>query len=80
MSYIYYMRADTIYDEDGKPYIVYGIEAINPQGEVLSSFPDVFFDKQKAENFVKLCNDSSLDIIHLSDVVEDSITEQYAVC
>ncbi len=80
MSYIYYMRTDTIYDEDGKPHIVYGIEAISLQGEVLSSFPDVFFDKQEAENFVKLCNDSGLDIIHLSDVVEDAIVEQYAVC
>ena len=79
MSYTYRLREDTIHDEDGKEYIVYGIEAVNSKKKVLSSFSDIFFDKQKAEAFVNLCNEGKLELIHLADIVEDAITEQYAI-
>ena len=79
MPYTYRLREDAIHDEEGKEYIVYGIEAVNREKKILSSFSDIFFDKQKAEAFVSLCNECKLELIHLADVVDDAITEQYAV-
>lgn len=67
------MRKDTIYDEDANKYTVYGIEAVDSKGKVLLSFSDIFFDKQKAEHFVNLCNENDLELIHLADVVEDAL-------
>ena len=43
------------------------------------SFPDVFFDGQKAERFVTLCNEGELSLLHLADAVEDALVEQYTV-
>ena len=74
MPYTYRLRKDLVLDEEGKEYIVYGIEAVNRGKKILSSFSDIFFDRQKAETFVKLCNESKLELIHLADVVEDAIT------
>ncbi len=79
MPYTYRLRKDTIHDEEGKEYIVYGIEAVNLKKKILSSFSDIFFDRQKAEVFVNLCNESKLELVYLADVVEDAITEQYAI-
>ncbi len=79
MPYTYRLREDTIHDEEGKEYIVYGIEAVNSKKKVPSSFSDIFFDKQKAKTFVNLCNEGKLELIHLTDVVDDAITEQYAI-
>lgn len=73
--YTYCMRKDTIHDEERKAYTVYGIDAVNSDGEVLVSVPDVFFDRQKAERFVSLCNDGNLSLIHLADAVEDALAE-----
>lgn len=73
------MRIDTIHDEDGKKYTVYGIDAVDFNGKILESFPDIFFDIQKAEVFVNLCNENKLELIHLADVVEDALVEQYAI-
>lgn len=73
MSYTYRMRKDSAYDEDENKYTVYGIEAVDPKGNVALSFSDVFFDRQKAERFVNLCNKNGLELIHLADVVEDAL-------
>ncbi len=79
MNYSFSIREDLCCNENGESYIAYGIDAINAQGEILQSFQDVFFDKQKAIEFVSSCNAAELDLIHLSDVVEDALTEQYAI-
>ncbi len=79
MSYIYRLNETTIADEDGKKYTVYGIDAVNDNEYILESYSDIFFDRIKAEEFVSLCNECGLELIHLSDVVEDAITGQYAV-
>ena len=73
MLYTYRMREDTIHDEDGKKYTVYGIEAINSNGEILESYPDIFFDRQKAESFVNLCNENDVELVYLAYVVEDAL-------
>ena len=48
IPYTYCIRKDIVFDEDGNKHTVYGIEAINSNGKILVSLPDVFFDKQKA--------------------------------
>ena len=71
MEVIYTLRVDTVTDEENCEYLVYGITAIDTFGNVLKTFKDIFFDKQKAENFIELCNQEKLELIHLQDVVED---------
>ena len=71
----YRVRNDIILDEERQAHTVYGIEAIGTDGEILSSFPDVFSDKQKAECFAGLCNDEGLSLIHLQNAVEDALGE-----
>ena len=74
MTYTYCLRQDTICDEEKTEYLSYGVEAVGSEGEILSSYSDLFFDRQKAERFVNLCNESGLSLVHLSYAVEDAIT------
>ena len=71
MQVKYILRTDVVKDEDNKKYTVYGITALDNFGNVLKTFEDIFFSKQKAEEFVELCNHEKLELIHLQDVVED---------
>lgn len=73
MTYTYCMRKDTVHDEKEHMYTVYGIDAISDAGETFSSFPDVFFDEQKAERFVRLCNEGGLSLLHFANAVEDAV-------
>lgn len=75
MTCTYRVRKDTIHDEERKSYTVYGIEAVGSEGEILSSFSDVFFDFKKAELFVDLCNAGGLSLIHFPSAVEDALAE-----
>lgn len=79
MPHTYYLIEDTIFDESEREHIVYGIQAIDENRTVLISFPDVFFDRRKANHFVNLCNKGMLSLLHLADIVEDAITEQYTL-
>lgn len=56
MKFTYCMRCDTVCDEEKNVCTVYGIDAIRSDGKVLSSYADVFFDRQQAECFVNMCN------------------------
>lgn len=76
MAYTYRVRQSIVQDEERKAHIVYGIEAVGSRGEILSSFSDVFFDRQRAERFAGLCNAGGLSLIHFADVVEDALAEQ----
>lgn len=71
MSIKYILRCDTVTDEEKREHTVYGITALNGRGIEAATFPDIFFDKQKAEDFVELCNSEKLELIHLADAVED---------
>ncbi len=79
MEIVYRLKTDNIYDEEGCLHTVYGIVAIDTFGNEIKSLADVFFDKEKAEQLVTLCNKENLSLIHLEDVVEDALTEQYTV-
>ena len=79
MSHAYRTRKDIRFDEAGQKYIVYGVDAVDAEGAILMSFPDVFFSRQRAERFVTLCNEGELSLLHLADAVEDALIEQYAI-
>ena len=79
MNYIYRLNKTTVTDQERIKHIVYGIDAVDKCGNILDSYTDIFFDRIKTERFVALCNECELELIHLPDVVEDAITEQYAV-
>ncbi len=63
----YYMRSDTILDDEGVSHTVYGIELPNKN----ISIKNIFINRKEAEDFVKLCNDLDLSYIHLEDVIQD---------
>lgn len=71
----YRVRKDTVQDEGKMAHTVYGIEAIDSEGEILSSYPDVFFDRKRAEHLAWLCNDEGLSLIHFPEVIEDALAE-----
>lgn len=73
MQVIYKLRTDIVLDEDNCEYTVYGITALDSYENVLMTVEDIFFDKQKAEEFVELCNQEKLELIHLQNVIEDVI-------
>lgn len=75
MAYTYCVRKNIVQDEERKAHTVYGIDAIGAGGEILSSFSDVFFDRQRAERFAGLCNAGGLSLIHFADAVEDALLE-----
>ena len=75
MAYTYCVRKNIVQDEEKKPYTFYGIEAFGSGGEILSSYSDVFFDRQRAELFAELCNAGGLSLVHFPDAVEDALLE-----
>ncbi len=79
MRHEYRLKQNTLHSQEGKEYIAYGIEAVDPSGTVLKSFADVFFDRKAAEDFVALCNRCELSLLHFADAVEDAIGGQYVV-
>ncbi|MBQ8202737.1 MAG: hypothetical protein IJZ75_00450 [Clostridia bacterium] len=71
MQVKYTLRTDIVTDEENQKYTVFGITALDSFGNILETFEDIFFSKQKAEEFVELCNQEKLELIHLQNVVED---------
>ena len=71
---IYSLTESIITDEEGVKHKAYGICAKDFGKRLSVSYPDIFFDKEQAENLVNLCNENSLEIFHLADVIEDVFT------
>lgn len=71
MQVIYILRSDVVKDEENNKYTVYGIDALDSFENVIKTVKDIFFNKQKAEDFINLCNQEKLELIHLQDVIED---------
>ncbi len=71
MKITYTLRCDTVKDEENNVFSVYGITALNCHNKQLATFGDIFFDKEKAMDFVNLCNSEKLELIHLFDAIED---------
>lgn len=71
MQCTYKLRTDTIHDEHGTEFTVFGITATDSSGKTLDSIPDIFFEQRECEKLISLCNSEELDLIHLHDVVDD---------
>ena len=78
MHRTYRLTAQRVRDERGVERTVYGVKAEGDAGEPPACFPDVFFDREKAEAFVRLCNEQQPAPVHLRDVVLNALAEQYA--
>ncbi len=77
MQVKYTLRTDIVTDEDNNKHTVYGVDALDRFENVLESVADIFFDKLKAEEFIKLCNEEKLELIHLEDVIEDALEDMF---
>ena len=69
----YILRSDILTDEDDNDHIVYGITAKNTNNEVLDSIPDIFFDKNRAKDFVSFCNDKNVALKDLAELAEKQL-------
>lgn len=71
MQVKYTLRTDILNDENNQKHTVYGITALDSFGNVLETIEDIFSNKEKAEEFIELCNEEKLELIHLQNVVDD---------
>ncbi len=74
MSYNYSLIKHHILDNELGDYDTFGISVTDEDNVVLDSIYDVSVDYDTVVNIVSLCNELSLEPIHLTDVVEDMIT------
>ena len=77
MSHTYQLNETIIKDTDGIIYTVYGIDAVDIDGNIVKSFKNIFFRRSKAIFLIDLCNEGKLSIKHLADVIEDELYEDY---
>ena len=64
------IREDILYDEENQARLAFGIDLVFQEGEK-RSFPDLFSDGEKAEDFAALCNEGDLSEAHFLEVLED---------
>ena len=70
----YRLREDCAFDERGACIPVYGIELLCGK-EMLSSYPDLFTDRERAEVLVEACRSGEPAIAHLPDIIEDFLSK-----
>lgn len=74
LGYRYELTSRKVVDgEEDIRYTTYGISAVNQNGEVVVSHPDVSTDKVFMIRLVERCNNGQLDALHLRDVIIDSL-------
>ena len=71
MKVHYCLRRDVILREDGVLYIAYGLDAVDADGRILRSVPDLLLDRHRVMDLIDRCNALELSLIHLDDVIED---------
>lgn len=71
MKVHYCLRRDVIRREDGVLYIAYGLDAVDSDGRILRSVPDLLIDRRRVMDLIDRCNALELSLIHLDDVIED---------
>lgn len=76
MSHRYKLNETVVKSGNKIAFLVYGIDAVDENGNIAQSFTNIFFQRSKAEDFVNLCNECELCLIHLANVVEDALYEQ----
>lgn len=71
MKVHYCLRRDVIRREDDVQYTAYGLDAVDSDGRILRSVPDLLLDRQRVMDLIDRCNALELSLIHLDDVIED---------
>lgn len=73
---IYQTVRENLWDPNIGEYTSFGISVryINNESDhQITYVSDVFLEKTDADQFVSQCNSSNLDVIHLLDVIENSL-------
>ena len=73
----YYTVKESFCAEDAGTYAAYGIGVceISPSSrKTLRYIPNVFLDRQRAEQLAETCNRLKLDPLHFLDVVQDAVS------
>ena len=71
MKMFFHVYARTVWDEEGKPHKMFGIDAVSEEGIVQNSVIDAFDNYEKAEEFARKCTELELAPEHLREVIED---------
>lgn len=71
LNITYQLISDTVTDEAGENVAVYGIAAVDQCGQTVESIPDIFFDADKAADFIQRCNTLQLELSQLYQVIDD---------
>lgn len=76
---MYKIRTDEIKDEKGELFAVYGFDVVLPDNtEAVKSYPDIFFDRESAENFIEELNDSDIETNHIPEIIDDMLCAMYS--
>lgn len=73
MEYTYKLKTGYVADEKENKVKTYGIRVIDLNGNTFKEIPDIFFNKHKAIEFIRLCNQHKLSVTHLQDVIQDQL-------
>lgn len=68
---MYMLRIDEIEDEAERRFTVYGFDVISKDN--IESYPDIFFERDTAENFIEMLNNSDIDKKQIPEIVDDII-------
>lgn len=68
---MYMLRIDEIEDEERRRFTVYGFDVISKDN--IESYPDIFFERDVAENFIEVLNNSDIDKKQIPEIIDDMI-------
>lgn len=66
----YCIQEEKLYHKDLGYYTAFAIKAFQ-NNKLVEFVSDVFLDKEKANSFVRQCNELQVDLVHLYDVIDD---------
>lgn len=73
MKTSFHVNARTVWDKEGKPHVMFGIDAVSEDGIVQNSVKSAFDSHEKAEELAQKCTELELAPEHLTDVIEDAL-------
>ncbi len=71
MNYSYQLTVDTVNDDKGNQLLTYGILIKDCNDTVVELFPNLFFCRKNALDFVDYCNILQPDISHILNIIDD---------
>lgn len=71
--------SEMIDDLEKNRYTTYGLQVVDHEGNVLFAKADVDTQKEFVEQFVQLCAQHDIRLIHLPDLLEDYLDERWSL-